>query len=288
MAILLNGTALADKIKANLKKQILELTPKPTLAVILVGNNPASHIYVHFKKKAAESIGVEVQLFHLDANISANEIASLIHLLNKDPKVNGILMQLPLPPHLDEFFLVSLISPDKDVDGLTPLNQGKLFLGTPNFVPCTPLGVMNLIQSWKSNIEGLHAVVLGRSKLVGKPLALLLLQAGATVTIAHSKTKELSKIACKADILVAAVGRRHLVTGEWIKPGACVIDVGITKAEVEGVGQKIYGDVDFDSASKIAGAITPMPGGVGPMTIAYLLQNVLKAYKAQHFSGEGH
>ncbi len=281
MVALLNGTNLATTIKDEIQKQVSTLNPKPVLGVILVGDNPASHVYVNAKKQAADSVGIEVQLFHLKANSSFEEVAQLINQLNNNSAINGILMQLPLPAHLNEVDLISLISPNKDVDGLTPINQGKLFLGTPTFIPCTPLGIMALIKSWQDNIQGLNATVIGRSKLVGKPVAMLLLEAGCTVTITHSKTRDLAKITRGADILIAAVGKPHLVQADWVKPGACVIDVGITKAISENGTQNIQGDVDFESVSKIAGAITPVPGGVGPMTIAFLLHNVVKAYSLQ-------
>jgi len=277
MSMLLEGRTLARKLQGQLQNQILNLKILPTLGVILVGDNPASHIYVNAKKKAAVAVGIKTHVFHLSPTASSQEVEGLIRQLNNDPSIHGILLQLPLPRHLDEFQLTSLISPAKDVDGLTPVNQGKLFLGASDFVPCTPLGIMSLIRLWKENLEGLAAVVIGRSKLVGKPVAMLLLQEGCTVTIAHSKTRNLPHIAKTADILIAAVGQPYLVKADWIKPGACVIDVGINKEDIERENPTIKGDVDFEAASKIAGAISPVPGGVGPMTITFLLKNVVKA-----------
>ena len=252
------------------------MAKKPGLAVILVGDDPASHVYVGNKIKACKEAGIESIERKLPADATQDQVRQTIKELNADPKVNGILLQLPTPDHLDSDELIQLIDPRKDVDGLTLPNIGKLVAGLDGLVPCTPQGSLLLIKSVKKDLAGLHAVVIGRSLLFGKPMAQLLLAENCTVTQAHSKTKNLAEVCKQADILVAAVGRAKMVKGDWIKPGAIVIDVGINRMD----DGKLCGDVDYAEASKVAGAITPVPGGVGPMTIACLLQNTLKAAKS--------
>jgi methylenetetrahydrofolate dehydrogenase (NADP+)/methenyltetrahydrofolate cyclohydrolase len=246
---------------------------KPALAVILVGDNPASHVYVSNKIKACAKTGISSIEHRLSSTATEREIGDLIMSLNADKAVNGILLQLPLPDGLNSDYLVQLIAPEKDVDGLTIPNIGKLVAGIDGLVPCTPQGSLLLLKSVLPDLSGLHAVVIGRSLLFGKPMAQLLLSENCTVTMAHSKTCNLPEICRQADIVVAAVGRPKMVKGDWIKQGATVIDVGINRME----SGKICGDVDFDEVVKVAGAITPVPGGVGPMTIACLMANTLKA-----------
>lgn len=245
----------------------------PALAVILIGDDPASHVYVSNKVKACAKAGIRSLEYRLPADYPESDIAGLIETLNKDKDVSGILLQLPLPKGLDSDKLIQMISPAKDVDGLTIPNIGKLVAGLDGLVPCTPQGSLMLIKEACPDLTGKHAVVIGRSLLFGKPMAQLLLAENATVTTAHSKTKDLPAICRSADILVAAVGRPKMVKGDWIKKGAIVIDVGINRLETG----KLCGDVDFDEASLVASAITPVPGGVGPMTIACLMANTLKA-----------
>jgi methylenetetrahydrofolate dehydrogenase (NADP+)/methenyltetrahydrofolate cyclohydrolase len=253
----------------------------PGLAVVLVGGNPASKVYVRNKSKAVTEAGLRSFDQHLPENVSEAELLDLIARLNADEKVNGILVQLPLPPQIDVNKIIAAIDPDKDVDGFHPLNAGRLASGLPGLVPCTPLGCVRLAKAVRPSLAGLEAVVIGRSNIVGKPVAQLLLAENATVTIAHSKTLDLSAVCARADLLIAAMGRPEMVRGGWIKPGAIVIDVGINRIVGEGgkEGKKprIVGDVAYSEAKEIAGAITPVPGGVGPMTIACLLLNTLNA-----------
>jgi len=253
----------------------------PGLAVVLVGGNPASKVYVRNKSKAVTEAGLRSFDQHLPENVSEAELLDLIARLNADEKVNGILVQLPLPPQIDVNKIIAAIDPDKDVDGFHPLNAGRLASGLPGLVPCTPLGCVRLAKAVRPSLAGLEAVVIGRSNIVGKPVAQLLLAENATVTIAHSKTLDLSAVCARADLLIAAMGRPEMVRGGWIKPGATVIDVGINRIVGEGgkEGKKprIVGDVAYSEAKEIAGAITPVPGGVGPMTIACLLLNTLHA-----------
>lgn len=278
-ATIIDGKTIA----ANLRKQIAgevaalkKAGKKPGLAVILVGDDPASHVYVGNKVKACEEVGIESYEHRMPATATQQEVRHVIKNLNINPDVHGILLQLPLPGHLDSDALVQSIAPEKDVDGLTFVNAGKLVAGDESgMVPCTPQGSLHLIHSVKKDLTGLNAVVIGRSLLFGKPMAQLLLAANCTVTTAHSKTKDLPAVCRQADILVAAVGRAKMVKGDWVKPGAIVIDVGINRLDTG----KLVGDVDYDEAAKVAGAITPVPGGVGPMTIACLMQNTLKAAK---------
>ncbi len=251
---------------------------KAGLAVVLVGEDPASQVYVRSKGKATIEAGMASFEHRLPADTSQAELLALVAALNADPLVDGILVQLPLPAGLDEQAVVDAIDPVKDVDGLTPVSTGRLALGLPGLVPCTPLGCLMLLQDRLGDLSGLDAVVIGRSILVGKPMAQLLLGASCTVTIAHSRTRDLAEVVSRADIVVAAVGRPEMVKGDWLKPGAVVIDVGINRVPAAEEGKtRLVGDVDFASASAVAGAITPVPGGVGPMTIAVLLRNTLVA-----------
>lgn len=275
-AVIIDGKEIASVIRAGIAAETASLPYTPGLAVILVGDDPASRTYVAGKVKACGQAGIKSFENRLPADTAQEDIADLINRLNKDQQVHGILLQLPLPPHLDEDALIQMIDPAKDVDGLTVANAGRLFAGLDGLAPCTPQGALHLIKSVRKDLSGLHAVVIGRSLLFGKPMAQLLLRENCTVTTAHSKTRDLPGLCRTADILVAATGRAEMVKGDWIRPGAIVIDVGITRLEKDGKS-KLTGDVAFDEAVKTAGAITPVPGGVGPMTIAFLLKNTLKA-----------
>ena len=254
----------------------------PGLAVVLIGKNPASEVYVRNKSKAVTESGMHSFDQNLPESVSAAELLDLISQLNADPRVNGILVQLPLPPQIDPNVIIAAIDPAKDVDGFHPLNVGRLGSGLPALVPCTPVGCIWLAKTVHASLAGLEAVVIGRSNIVGKPVAQLLLAENATVTIAHSKTRDLAEVCRRADLLVAAIGRPEFVRGHWIKPGATVIDVGINRVAVEGGKPRIVGDVAYTEAMHVAGAITPVPGGVGPMTIACLLLNTLRAACAQN------
>lgn len=268
------SAALMDDIAAQVVALDVKPDVKPALAVILVGDDPASHVYVGNKIKACAKTGIRSIEHRLPETATNEDIERVIADLNADENVHGILLQLPLPKGLDSDRLVQMISPAKDVDGLNILNVGKLVAGLDGMVPCTPQGSLMLIQSVKQDISGLHAVVIGRSLLFGKPMAQLLLAQNCTVTMAHSKTRNLAEICKTADIIVAAVGRPKMVQADWVKPDAIVIDVGINRLDTG----KLCGDVDFEAVSKVAGFITPVPGGVGPMTIACLMANSLKAY----------
>ena len=272
-AQIIDGKAIAEKTLSDIAATVAGMDRKPGLAVILVGDDPASHVYVGNKIKACEKTGIRSIEHRLAATATETDIKKLIHALNDDADVDGILLQLPLPNGMNGDALVQEISPAKDVDGLTILNAGRLVAGLDGLVPCTPQGSLMLIKSVLSDLSGKHAVVIGRSLLFGKPMAQLLLRENCTVTIAHSKTQNLADMCKQADILVAAVGRAKMVKGEWVKPGAIVIDVGINRLDTG----KLCGDVDFDSVKEVAGALTPVPGGVGPMTIACLMANTLKA-----------
>ena len=275
-AKILNGREVATLVKDRLKEEVLQLRSKgiyPGLAVVIVGDDPASRIYVNSKKKACDEIGIYSEEYALPSDTSQEELLALVKNLNKKENIHGILVQLPLPPHLDEEEVINTINPSKDVDAFHPQNVGKIMIGNPDFLPCTPAGVMELIKASGVSIEGKECVVVGRSNIVGKPQAMLLLHANGTVTICHSKTNNLKETCKKADILVVAVGKAKMITGDMIKPGAVVIDVGMNRLG----NKKLAGDVDFDSAVQVAGAITPVPGGVGPMTIAMLLKNTVKA-----------
>lgn len=289
-----NATRIDGKARAaDLTKSVTDSTAallkegglQPGLAVVIVGDDPASQVYVRNKKRTAEACGFHSVQHTVDADISEEDLLELIGELNTDASINGILVQLPLPPHLNEQTITQAITPEKDVDGFHYQNIGKLASGDTKsaFVPCTPAGCMLMIEDQLgSDLSGLNAVVVGRSNIVGKPMASLLLKANATVTVCHSRTANLPAVCRNADVLVAAVGRPNMIKGDWIKPGATVIDVGINRIEIDVDGEtktKLTGDVDFDEASKVAGAITPVPGGVGPMTIAMLMANTLRSAK---------
>lgn len=271
----IDGKAIANNVMEAVRAEVATFARPPGLAVILVGDDPASHVYVGNKIKACAKTGIRSLEHRLPATASGDDIAALIRQLNTDPSVDGILLQLPLPHGIDSDPLVQLIDPAKDVDGLTIPNIGKLVAGMDGLVPCTPQGSLHLIKSVCPDLTGKKAVVIGRSLLFGKPMAQLLLAENCTVTTAHSKTSDLAAVCRDADILVAAVGRPRMVKGDWIKSGAVVIDVGINRLD----NGALCGDVDFDAASQVAAFITPVPGGVGPMTIACLMANTLKAYK---------
>ena len=272
VAAIIDGKAFAAKLRGEIAKAVKALPRKPGLAVVLVGDDPASAVYVKSKGKQTVEVAMLSFEHRLPADTAQADLIALVEQLNADPTVDGILVQLPLPKHIDDLAVISTIDPDKDVDGLHVVNAGRLASGLPGLVSCTPLGCMMLIQDQLGDVSGLNAVVIGRSILVGKPVAQLLLAANCTVTMAHSRTQNLADVVRRADIVVAAVGRAEMVKADWIKPGACVIDVGINR--VDGT---LIGDVAFDEVSAVAGSITPVPGGVGPMTIACLLKNTLTA-----------
>ena len=273
----LNGKLAASYIHKQVAEEVKRINDEVTLALIMVGNNPASAIYVRNKQKACDAVGITVRDFFLDESISQKELLQIIEKCNKDKKINGILVQLPLPKHIEEKVVVDAIDPSKDVDGLTTLNQGKLMLGEEGLVPATPKGVITLLKRNYVEIAGKHVVVVGRSSLVGKPLAMLFLNEHATVTIAHSRTKNLKEVTKKADILAVAVGKAKFITSDMVKRDAVVVDVGINRLD-----GKVWGDVDYQSVNEVASMITPVPGGVGPMTIASLLENIVKCYKKQN------
>lgn len=279
MAEIIDGKSFAAKLRAHVAADVAALPFKPGLAVVLVGEDPASKVYVSNKAQQTKDVGMESFKYELPATTSQAELLALVQKLNADPAVHGILVQLPLPGHLQADDVIAAISPEKDVDGLTVANAGRLALGLKGLVPCTPLGCLLLLEDKIPDMTGMNAVVIGRSHLVGKPVAQLLLQKNCTVTIAHSKTKDLPALCRTADILIAAVGRPEMVKGDWIKPGAVVIDVGINRVPAENGKTKLVGDVAFAEAAQQAGLITPVPGGVGPMTIACLLRNTLTAAK---------
>ncbi len=278
-AHIISGTTVAKQIKASIAEQIQAYTAqgkrKPGLAVILVGMDPASQVYVNSKRKSCAEIGIESKSYDLPADTSETELLAIIEQLNHDDTVDGILVQLPLPKQIDATKVTEAIVPHKDVDGFHPYNVGRLCQKIPTLRSCTPYGVMKLLESTGVNFAGLHAVVVGASNIVGRPMAMELLLAGCTVTVTHSRTKDLAYHVSQADIVIAGVGKPNFVKGEWIKPGAIVIDVGINR--VEG---KLIGDVEYASAEAKASFITPVPGGVGPMTVAMLMQNTLQAYQA--------
>jgi methylenetetrahydrofolate dehydrogenase (NADP+)/methenyltetrahydrofolate cyclohydrolase len=275
-ATVIDGKAVAARVRAEVGESVAEFTAEhgrpPGLATILVGEDPGSAIYVASKQKATAEVGMRGFDHRLTADATREQVVDLIQQLNAAPDVNGILCQLPVPDHLDGVELTGLIDARKDVDGLTPVSAGLLALGRDGLRPCTPLGVMILLEEAGAHLEGAEAVIVGRSNLFGKPMAQLLLGANATVTVCHSRTRDLAAVCRRADVLVAAVGRDRMVRGDWVKPGATVIDVGINRSD-----DGLHGDVDFDEAVHVAGAITPVPGGVGPMTIACLLRNTLQA-----------
>jgi methylenetetrahydrofolate dehydrogenase (NADP+) / methenyltetrahydrofolate cyclohydrolase len=269
-ARIIDGKAFAAGLRAQIAKGVAKLARQPGLAVVLVGDDPASAVYVRAKDRACRESGMASFEHPLSADTPQADLVALVKALNVDPLVDGILVQLPLPGHIDANVIIATIDPDKDVDGFTPENAGRLATGLRGFVPCTPLGCLMLLKDVRGDLSGLDAVVLGRSNIVGKPMAQLLIRESCTVTVAHSKTHDLPDVVRRADIVVAAVGRPEMVRGDWIKPGATVIDVGINR-----VDGKLVGDVASTEVAAVAGAITPVPGGVGPMTIACLLQNTL-------------
>jgi len=278
-ARILDGKSLASQVRAKVKRDVETLSQRgirPGLAVILAGDDPASRVYVRNKVRACEETGVRSQLFELPASVSEEALIDRVLSLDDDEEVHGILVQLPLPKHIDAQKVLAAVSPAKDVDAFHALNLGALLEGHPRLLPCTPAGVMRLIEHAQLPVAGAHAVVVGRSNIVGKPLALLLLQRDATVTICHSKSRDLENLTRSADILIAAVGRPKLIKAAMVKPGACVIDVGVNRLS----DGSLCGDVDFKPVAEVAGWITPVPGGVGPMTIAMLLENCLRAASA--------
>lgn len=275
-ARIIDGKAVSSKIREQLTEEVAKFKGQtgitPGLAVVLVGEDPASKTYVRNKEKSTIQVGMYSEIHRLPADTPEEKLLDLVQALNRDQKIHGILVQLPLPRHIDETKVLNAIDPGKDVDGFHPVNAGRLFTGQESFIPCTPHGIMELLAEDGVSLKGKQAVVVGRSNIVGKPVAMLLLQEHATVTICHSRTADLGAVTRQADVLVVAVGRPNFVTGEMIKPGAVVIDVGINRVE-----SGLVGDVDFDSAKAVAGSITPVPGGVGPMTITMLLKNALLA-----------
>lgn len=280
MAELINGKELAKEIRKDLKKEVLELKEKginPKLAVIMVGDNSASQVYVRNKSKACEKTGIDFEEYIFDGSIEEKELIEVIEKLNNDDTVNGILVQCPLPKHIDTNRALRAISPSKDVDGFHPVNVGNLCIGEDTFISCTPYGVIKMLEAYNIELEGKKAVIIGRSNIVGKPLLQCLLNKNTTPTICHSKTKNLEEVTKEADILIAAIGKPKFVKAEMVKDGAVVIDVGINRLE----DGSIVGDVDFENVEKKASYITPVPGGVGPMTIAMLLNNVVKSAKSK-------
>ena len=276
MPVMIDGKAVSAAVRQEIARDAAELTARgrmPSLAVVIVGEDPASKVYVRNKHRACAECGITSFQYELPADTTQRELLSLIWRLNADMDVDGILCQLPLPAHLDEQAVIDAIRPDKDVDAFHPQNTGRIMTGDYAFLPCTPAGIMELLRRYDIPVEGKHAVVIGRSNIVGKPMAMLLLGANATVTVCHSKTKNLAELTRQADILVASVGRPNFVTADMVKPGAVVVDVGINRLP----DGKLCGDVDFDAVSPIASHITPVPGGVGPMTITMLLRNTITA-----------
>src|SRR5512139_2541776 len=276
-ARLIDGKAIAASVRADVRENVAALNGRtgvrPGLTVVLVGEDPASQVYVRNKGKAAVEAGIESRQIDLPASTPERELLDLIARLNADGSVHGILVQLPLPDHIDEAKVIEAIAPEKDVDGFHPMNAGRLFTGGTSFLPCTPYGILKMLDHEKVELKGKHAVVVGRSNIVGKPAAMLLLSRHATVTICHSRTVDLPSVVRTGEVVVAAVGRAEMIRGSWIRPGAVVIDVGMNR----NAAGKLCGDVAFDEAREVAGAITPVPGGVGPMTIAMLLQNTYEA-----------
>ncbi|MDF2938183.1 MAG: folD2 [Paenibacillaceae bacterium] len=273
-ALVINGKELVQSVREHFRLEVEELAQKqvqPGLAVVLVGNDPASSVYVRNKAKACEAAGIYSEVHRLAEDAGEEELLALVERLNNDKRINGILVQLPLPRHINEDKIIDAIHPDKDVDCFHPVNVGNLMIGKPGFLPCTPAGVIEVLKRMKVDIAGKHAVVVGRSNIVGKPMAMLLLREHATVTVCHSRTPDMEKITSQADILVAAVGRPQMIKAKHIKPGAIVIDVGINRLS----DGKLVGDVDFDDVLETAGMITPVPGCIGPMTISMLLANTI-------------
>ncbi len=286
MAHRIDGKSIAAQIRQQVADEVSLLRSQyeliPGLAVVLVGENAASQVYVKNKIIQTTKAGMNSYRHRLVAKVSEDDTLTLVEQLNQDPSVNGILVQLPLPAHIDADKVISAINPDKDVDGFHVINAGRLTVGMEGLVPCTPLGCILLMKSYQDDLTGLNAVIVGRSNIVGKPLAALLLRENCTVTVAHSRTRNLGEVCRNADILVAAVGQPHMIKGDWIKPGAIVIDVGINRIEDDNGKTRLIGDVDYAAAEQVAGAITPVPGGVGPMTIACLLRSTVTATCLQH------
>ncbi|WP_214891003.1 bifunctional methylenetetrahydrofolate dehydrogenase/methenyltetrahydrofolate cyclohydrolase FolD [Exiguobacterium sp. s142] len=273
MAVVIDGKQIAASYRETLKEQVTALRSRgiiPKLKVVLIGNDPASHSYVRGKERAAEEIGIDSQILRFDEDMTEAELLKLIDLLNDDHEVHGILVQLPLPNHIDESRVIMRISPEKDVDGFHPENVGKMMLGLDTLLPCTPHGILHLVKT-QTDLVGKHVVVVGRSQIVGKPVGMLFLNESATVTYCHSKTADLGAMTRQADILIVAVGRAGLVTADMVKPGAIVIDVGVNR-----VDNRLVGDVDYEGVKDVASAITPVPGGVGPMTITMLMHNTVE------------
>lgn len=284
-ATIIDGTRFSAALRERIAQGVQVLRDRrivPGLAVVLVGEDPASQVYVRTKHKRTEEVGMRSFVHTLPDDTPEHELLTLIHGLNTDPEVNGILVQLPLPRQIDAQKVIEAIDPAKDVDGFHPINVGRLSSGGEALIPCTPYGSLMLLQDHLGDLAGLDAVVVGRSNIVGKPMAQLLIRESCTVTVAHSRTRDLPDVVRRADIVVAAVGRPKMIVGSWLKPGGTVIDVGINRVPTPEGGSRLVGDVDFDSAVKVAGAITPVPGGVGPMTIACLLRNALIACVRQH------
>ncbi|HHI81606.1 MAG TPA: bifunctional methylenetetrahydrofolate dehydrogenase/methenyltetrahydrofolate cyclohydrolase FolD [Rhizobiales bacterium] len=280
-AKIIDGKAIAASLRENIARAVARLKKEhgltPGLAVVLVGEDPASQVYVRNKAKQTIAAGMKSVEHRLDASTSEADLLAIIDDLNSDETIHGILVQLPLPGHIDERKIINAVNPDKDVDGFHVINAGRLATGQDALVACTPVGCVILAKHALGDLTGLEAVIVGRSNIVGKPVAQLLLRENCTVTIAHSRTRDLPAVCRRADIVVAAVGRAQMIKGDWIKPGACVIDVGINRIETDEGKTRLVGDVDFNEAVKVAGAITPVPGGVGPMTIACLLRNTVQA-----------
>ena len=277
--ILLDGKKVSNKIIENLKLKVAGFECKPHFSVIRLGEDPASEIYVNIKRKMCEEVGIDFTEYHLNSEVSQSELESLINKLNLDSNVNGILLQSPIPAHLDILKAFRMIAPEKDVDGFNPFNVGKLVQGQECFTACTPLGIMHLLKEYGIEVSGKNAVIIGRSNIVGRPMAQLLLNADSTITVCHSKTKNLSEITRRADILIVAIGKASFITADMVKDGSVVVDVGINR--IEG-SKKILGDVDFENVKEKCSFITPVPGGVGPMTIATLIENIVKAYEIQN------
>lgn len=289
-AIIIDGKKVAEDIRAELRERIEQIKKRditPNLTVILVGDDPASQVYVSMKKKACEELGLSSETIRLPVQTTQNELIEQIERLNRDESVHGILVQMPLPPHINSNQIIDVIHPEKDVDGFHPINIGKLVAGTPSFIPCTPAGVIELLTRYGNNPDGKHVVIVGRSNIVGKPLANLLIQkspsGNATVTVCHTHTRNLADFTRQADILIAAAGRPQTITGEMVKEGVVVIDVGVNRVDdaTKKRGYHLEGDVDFASVSERAAAITPVPGGVGPMTIVMLMKNTVQAAEKQ-------
>jgi methylenetetrahydrofolate dehydrogenase (NADP+)/methenyltetrahydrofolate cyclohydrolase len=287
-AQIIDGKQIAGRVRIGVARDVEAFArefggARPGLATVLVGDDPASAVYVNGKQKACREVGMQGFNFPLPTHTSRAEVVALVERLNADPEVSGILVQLPVPAHLDGVELTGMVDPRKDVDGLTPVSAGLLALGREGLRPCTPQGVMTLLEAAGAQLEGAEAVVVGRSNLFGKPMAQLLLGANATVTTCHSRTRDLPAVCRRADVLVAAVGRARMIGADWVKPGATVIDVGMNR--IDSSPPTLVGDVDFDAVSEVAGAITPVPGGVGPMTVAFLLRNTLQAARMQREQG---